>query len=312
MNFRKRPFQTVLFLALLLKGDVLPEGMDAFFAGSGFVSGWTIREKPRRYRPENLYEYIDGEAELYLSYDFKELSTVTYAKGSPDDTFMTVDCYDMGSPLNAFGLYASYRYPGYAYDKIGAEGFASDYGLTFFKGRYVVEIKTSDASATCRTAARKLSQIMSEAIPEPPDFPGRTGLMPPANQVPHTLKYFARDMLNQAFLKEGFEAKYDVGDGEATGWIVFFEKENDAAEGFAKLKDFYMQSGSVPVPPAAKTEFALAVKTPYHGYALIEMNGAVLCGVQDLSAPEKGGELMALLKEWTSPQKPEAEGHGSD
>ena len=37
------------------------------------VANWKAAEGVQRYSPETLYEFIDGAAEAYISYDFKEL-----------------------------------------------------------------------------------------------------------------------------------------------------------------------------------------------------------------------------------------------
>jgi hypothetical protein len=309
---RKEMRVVIILITLLFRSGAFSRELDAFFPEARLLAGWSRQEKPKHFQSQNLYEYIDGEAELYLSYDFKELSTSTYFKGSPEDTFITVDCYDMGTLLNAFGLYASYRYPGYVYEKIGTEGFLSDFGLTFFKGRYVVEIKTSDVSEICRDTALRLSRIISGRIPDGDGFPLQAALMPEARQVPYSLKYFAKDMLNQAFLQEGLEAKYNVGDEEATGFAVLFKRERDAGEGLKKLKQFFVESGADPVSHAFPAETAFAFKTPYHGFTLLELNGKIICGVQDLSSPENGLELMAALKKSTMLKGSDSEGHGTD
>jgi hypothetical protein len=308
LNFIHR---LVFLTAWMVMGPAVSGDMNAFFPEAGTLEGWTQQEKPKHYQSQNLYEYIDGEAELYLSYDFRELAAAGYFKGSPADTFITVDCYDMGDPLNAFGLYSNYRYPGYAYERIGTEGFVSDFGLTFVMGRYFVEIKSSDTSETCRRAARKISQIISGRIPDRAEFPPQVYMMPASGQSSKTLKYFARDMLNQAFLPEGFEAKYAVGDGEATGFAVLFKTAKEAEEGLKKLKAFFLESGALPQTTTAPPENALTFKTPYHGFTLLALNGKVLYGVQDLAFPEKGFPLITTLKQ--SAQKlTNSEGHGAD
>jgi hypothetical protein len=263
-------------------------GLDQLFPGAGFEKGWSWHGKPKIYSPQNLYEYIDGEAELYLSYDFKELATLIYFWGSSEDTFFTVDVYDMGTPLNAFGLYSSYRYPGYQYEKIGTESFVSDFGLKFFQGRFVVEIKSSDESEKCGKAVRVVAGLVADRIIDPVGFPDLIRLLPETDQIPQTLRYYAKEMLNQSFLPQGLEAKYRLGDEEATGFTILFENNQSAEEGLEKLKSFYEESGGQFTESNLPKGIAFSVKTPYHGYTLLAINGKVLNGIQDLSNPEKG------------------------
>ncbi len=44
------------------------------------INGWKKSLKDTIYTPENLFEYINGGAELYISYNFKQLLTQKYVK----------------------------------------------------------------------------------------------------------------------------------------------------------------------------------------------------------------------------------------
>ena len=57
-------------LILLIACEVPRKGLDQIFPGAGFEKGWSWHGSPKHYFPENLYDYINGEAELYLSYGF--------------------------------------------------------------------------------------------------------------------------------------------------------------------------------------------------------------------------------------------------
>lgn len=270
-------------------------GLDQLFPGPGFEKGWSWHGKPKHYSPQNLYVYINGEAELYLAYDFKELASLTYFWGSPEDTFITVDIYDMGTPLNAFGLYCSYRYPGYAYEKIGAEAFVSDFGLKFLKDRLVIEIKTSDESEKCRKAGRTIALQIASRIAGPDVFPDIVSMLPEKDQIPYTLKYTAKEMLNQSFLPGGLEAKYKLGNDESTGFVVLFSDQVSAEEGLKKLKAFYKESDAQFLPDMVQPGVLTGMKTRYHGYILMNIQGTVLNGIQDLSSPEKGFFWMSQM-----------------
>jgi hypothetical protein len=48
------------------------------------VDSWIMAEKPESYYPENLFEYINGAAEIYLAYEFKELIVAQQQKGQSE------------------------------------------------------------------------------------------------------------------------------------------------------------------------------------------------------------------------------------
>ena len=74
------------------------------------VEGMKESASPQIYFPETLFEYINGAAEIYLSYDFKELIVAEYQKSGSSDS-IAVEIYDMGNHKNSFGIYSAERYP---------------------------------------------------------------------------------------------------------------------------------------------------------------------------------------------------------
>ena len=77
----------------------------------GFAEGWVIQEKIETFTEKDLYKYINGEAELYYPYGFKALATAKYVRSDNPDGGIIADIYEMGSPLEAFGIYSRYRDP---------------------------------------------------------------------------------------------------------------------------------------------------------------------------------------------------------
>ena len=66
------------------------------------IEGWSRDGEVRVWTSENLWEYIDGAAELFIDY---EVVTCRVADLSAGGVTVTVDLYDMGTPLNAFGIF---------------------------------------------------------------------------------------------------------------------------------------------------------------------------------------------------------------
>jgi len=71
------------------------------------IEGWTKLSDNELYSPQNLYEYINGGAELYISYQFKHLLTQSYTDS--DSTEIRIDLFDMGSSFNAYGIFSHGR-----------------------------------------------------------------------------------------------------------------------------------------------------------------------------------------------------------
>jgi hypothetical protein len=104
-------------LALLPEDNALP--------------GWTRSGDVRFFGPGNLWEYINGAAEGYLSYNFQEVVTAEYS--NPEKQSQSViDVYRMEDPLNAFGIYTQELNPDSEFHKIGVEGYVGGTALNFW------------------------------------------------------------------------------------------------------------------------------------------------------------------------------------
>ncbi len=64
--------------------------------------GWGLEGPPRRIDEANIFEYMNGAGELYLSYHFDHLLVYEYA-GQNGNTIL-VELYQMREPRDAFGL----------------------------------------------------------------------------------------------------------------------------------------------------------------------------------------------------------------
>ncbi|HEX9916447.1 MAG TPA: DUF6599 family protein [candidate division Zixibacteria bacterium] len=67
------------------------------------IGGWRACDSSSCYDRENLFDYIDGGAEIYLAYDFKSLTVQKYCR---DTTQIIVEIYQTETLADAFGLYS--------------------------------------------------------------------------------------------------------------------------------------------------------------------------------------------------------------
>src|SRR5512142_332007 len=67
------------------------------------VLDWTASGPDETYDRETLYDYMDGGAEVYLAFDFREVFVRKYADPAGDE--IVLDSYDMGSTAEAFVMF---------------------------------------------------------------------------------------------------------------------------------------------------------------------------------------------------------------
>jgi len=182
------------------------------------INDWKLTENPHSYDKENLYEYINGNCELYFSYGFKELISAYYQNVTDPSQEISVDIYDMGRALNAFGVYSSMIHPDYSYDTIGNEAIISSQEIRLWQNRYEIEIR-SNFSENAAEIMKHFAQTISRKIPAEIPLAEFQWLIK-ENQIPHTFKYVASGFLGQDSLPGGFEALYDLDGMVVKGFVI--------------------------------------------------------------------------------------------
>ena len=71
------------------------------------IAGFKLTPGEKVYTSDNLFEIIDGAADVFLTYGFEELRTAEYS--APGIEYIRVETYRHSSRANAFGMYAPSR-----------------------------------------------------------------------------------------------------------------------------------------------------------------------------------------------------------
>lgn len=209
---------------------VLPEKID----------GWKKAGPPDLYTPENLSNYIDGGAELYLSYNFKNALSLKY-KDSADNE-IAVDIFDMATSYDAFGVFAHTRETietGFGQGSEYAAGL-----LTFWKDRYYVSILAYPETPAKKDVVFRLGRAIAGAIKKEGPLPPILSLLPAENLLPESVHYFHHYIWLNSFYFVSNENVLNIG--------------NDTPAALAK----YRQAGTtfflllVHYPNPARTEAA--------------------------------------------------------
>ena len=186
---RRKSSRLVLCLALvtLSAGVAMSQSLEKLYSVlPSEVSGWKKAEPPETYDKSNLFDYIDGGAELYISYNFRKLLAVRY-KGAGEEEIV-IDIFDMGNSFNAFGLFSHGRE---REDRLAGQGSEYSAGLlTFWKDRYYVSILAYPETEGKKEIVIGLGRMLADAVPEEGAVPPVIGLLPQRNLIPESVRYF--------------------------------------------------------------------------------------------------------------------------
>jgi hypothetical protein len=182
------------------------------------IEGWTQVGDMLLYDADNLWEYIDGAAELFVDYDVQTCRTADLTAG---DVTVTVDLYDMGTPLNAFGVYTRESGGGGEQLPNAVEALISPpYQALLLKGATYVKVNAIEGALT-EASGRDLLEAIAAALPGETTYPSELGLLPENGKIAGTEGYQRRGFLGLTELNDCIYAEYG-GEGEATwqGFVV--------------------------------------------------------------------------------------------
>jgi hypothetical protein len=201
------------------------------------ISGWKAAGKDSIYNRSTLFDYIDGGAELYLSYGFKEVINRRYKSEEKPD--IVVDIFDMVTAPNAFGVFSQSME---TVDKSFGQGSQISNGLIiFWKDRYYVSIMAHPETDESRKTLHTIAAIIDRAITKEGTLPTVIKLLPEKALVKESIRYFRHHAWQNAhyFIADGnllrindatdaLLAKYKAGDKRSLLLLVAYPDEQSA------------------------------------------------------------------------------------
>ncbi|MBN1940418.1 MAG: hypothetical protein JW843_12595 [Candidatus Aminicenantes bacterium] len=266
-----RMTKTAIVLLFLAAGYLPAQQVSSLLPG---VDGWSAAEPPQTYVPETLFEYINGAAENFLSYNFIELAVGRY-RGAGGKAEMTVEIYDMGAPDHAFGIYGSERYPESRFLPFGVQGYIEDEVLNFFSGRYYVKLMVYEAGDRTSESLKAFASAVAKGIAEPGTFPLPVRAFAPAGRVANSEKFILRDFLGLAFLTRGYVATYRTAEsGEFDAFVIETPLPEQAAKTLAAIAGHFAKGAGL--DPASGE--IIRLKDPYLENILAVKEGRYVVG----------------------------------
>lgn len=237
------------------------------------MDGWTLVGPPQVFSPDNLYDYINGGSDLYLKYEFEELTVVEYRK---DKMSVSAEVYRHRTPDHAFGIYSQERVPSADFLVIGAQGYYENSVCNFIQRGYYVKLSSENTGADDREILLRFARRISENLPGPSALPEILTAFPAEGKKANAEKFIAKDFLGYGFLRSGFTADYDRSGHK---YQLFVIAGNGPDEARAMLGQYLKQiKHEVPV-----VEGAYQVKDPYHGAMALFWKGRHIWGTIGLS-----------------------------
>lgn len=258
------------------------------------VEDWKYSEEPQNFIPGNLYEYINGAAEIYLAYDFKELIVGQYEKdNNAEEASLSVEIYDMGNEKNSFGIYSAERFSESQFISIGNQGYLEEGTLNFVVGKYYIKLLCFDCGEKSDEILKSFSHRIIERVKDKGRFPPALSHFPQEGLIQNTEKYILRNFMGYSFLHDGYVASYKLKDEEFDCFIIEGRNEDDAQK---MLMQYLEKKSNVDIK---ETSVGYLLKDRYYHNIFLARNDNYICGVMKIKDDfqDLGVRYLRLLLE---------------
>jgi hypothetical protein len=224
--------------------ETLPAGQEpavlSAIPGPGFAPGWVKAGPLRTFTGQDLFNQIDGGAEIFLEFGFAALRLQAYAR---DKAELTLQAYEMESAASALGMYLMMMGRETPFPEVAARNSAEETQMTIVKGRYFIQVDNLGDVRASRTEAAALANAFLAGVPgEPPVTP--LGALPVEGKVtgserlvrgPYGLQaqftFGEGDILSLGGRIFGALAEYRMPDGKAFARLIVPYPDPETAAG---------------------------------------------------------------------------------
>ena len=209
----------LLFLSVSGSPVSVQHNLSEYLPKSGEMKGWERDGSSQEYQGDDLYEYINGGAEIYHEYGFRQVLVQDFK--SKSGKAVSLEIFEMEDAESAYGIYT---FKTSAEDRrlvLGSGAQLSDYYLNFWKGNMLVTITGFDEDQETIKALQELAKAVDAKIKPQGGRPHLASVLPERGLKTTSIKYFQGNLgLYNSYpffsqdvfhLKEGIKGDYEDG-----------------------------------------------------------------------------------------------------
>jgi hypothetical protein len=234
------------------------------------VAGWKLAPEETIYNPNNLFDVIDGAADLYLEYDFVDLHIARYTK---DEFEVKAEIYKHKSSADAFGIFSQERFADYHFIDLGLQGYIEKGVVNFLSGIFYVKISTIQEGTSAQQAILLIARAVDKHLKQSKTWPAMLASFPEAKKRTHSEQYIAKNFLGYSTLNRVYVSTYDNG----SSFKAFVARFGTPEEAIKTLDSFVKA-----LPKTALTRESRGIREiqdPNNGRIEVVLKGDFLFGV---------------------------------
>lgn len=250
---------------------------------------------PESFTPDNLYDKIDGKAELYVSAGVVAMHCQRFALKDAPDEWLEWFVYDMGKVPQAFSVFSTQRRAEGLPLELTEYAYKTKNAIFFITGSNYVEAVASSASEPLMSAMLEMAKRFVASTSAGSAQMSEMQILPTENLVAGSAAMQASDAFGFDQFKNVFTAQYKLKDVEAMAFVMSCP---DAATA-SSIRDAYRaflisNGGSETKPSAGASEFGMPVKI-MDAFEIVFSQGNFVAGVHSAPTVAVAEELARSL-----------------
>jgi len=206
---------------------------------NGDIPGWTRVTEPEYYEADNLWEYINGQADFFIDYGFVRVDTAEY-RNDQESGSVVLEIYRMGRQQEAFGIFAAERTRDDRLLEIGAGAYLGANVLGFWQAERYVKFTSFDEGPAVEQLLTELAEEISSRIPTEGNELETLLLFPKANRVEASERFIPKNFLGQPYLSDAYRVNYENDGRRLQLFVVDTGSSEEARSHLKRLEDFYL------------------------------------------------------------------------
>jgi len=212
----------------------------------GDIPGWSRVTEPEQYEADNLWEYINGQADFFIDYGFVRVDTAEY-RNDQESGSVVLEVYRMGRPQEAFGIFAAERTRDDRPLEIGAGAYLGTNVLGFWQAEQYVKLTSFDEGPAVEQLLIALAEEVSARLPSQGHELETLFLFPEEDRVEASERFIPKNFLGQPYLTNAYRVGYTFDSQQLQLFVVDTGSPEEAQSHFKRLEDFYRERDQGPV-----------------------------------------------------------------
>lgn len=218
--------------------------LDSYFPASNSISTYATSQPPRTFLHDNLFDFVDGQADTYFAYSFQQLAVQSYQNS--DGLTLHVEIWQFAGPADAYGVYTISRSA--VPVAVGVDGSTTpESRIAFWQDHYYVDVNCTNQLPQADLEA--FAKAVTQALPQGGQRPVLLQRLPTGSLVENQIVFFHLEITiqNEIYLSGtnklglspktyGLLAHYTLGGQDASLLLVEYPDAQAAAAGLQGLK----------------------------------------------------------------------------